>query len=192
MAISFAQREKSVPVVKVDATGMVTRDLNRRLRELVASGVDKISIVNVCGQRYIGTDLNKPVEIEISGTPGNDLGSFMDGPMITVRGNAQDGCGNTMNSGEIVVHGHAGDVLGLAARGGTIFVRDGVGYRCGIHMKEYGEQKPVLVIGGTAQDPYRPRIEFERRRRPSSPLHRNWYARRRYLFAGWCKRLSAW
>ncbi len=31
-------------------------------------------------------------------------------------------------------------------------MRDDVGYRAGIHMKEYGEKKPVLVIGGTAQD----------------------------------------
>jgi glutamate synthase domain-containing protein 3 len=92
------------------------------------------------------------VEIEIFGTPGNDLGAFMDGPRIIVHGNAQDGCGNTMNSGEIIVHGHAGDILGLSARGGKIFVREDVGYRAGIHMKEYKEKKPVLVIGGTAQD----------------------------------------
>jgi glutamate synthase domain-containing protein 3 len=57
-----------------------------------------------------------------------------------------------MNEGEIIVHGHAGDITGLAARGGKIFVREGVGYRAGIHMKEYGEKKPALVIGGTAQD----------------------------------------
>jgi len=57
-----------------------------------------------------------------------------------------------MNSGEIVIHGHAGDIVGLSARGGKIFVRDGVGYRAGIHMKEYRDKKPVLVIGGTAQD----------------------------------------
>lgn len=76
----------------------------------------------------------------------------MDGPIITVHGNAQDGCGNTLNSGEIVVHGHAGDIIGLSARGGKIFVREDVGYRAGIHMKEYQGKKPVLVIGGTAQD----------------------------------------
>ena len=136
----------------IDAGGVYYRDLNARLRELVASGTQKIRLVNVHGQRYIGTDINKPVEIEISGTPGNDLGAFMNGPRITVRGNAQDGCGNTMNNGEIVVHGHAGDIIGLSARGGKIFVRDGVGYRAGIHMKEYGDKKPVLVIGDTAQD----------------------------------------
>ena len=31
-------------------------------------------------------------------------------------------------------------------------MRDYVGYRAGIHMKEYGEKKPILVVGGTAQD----------------------------------------
>ncbi|MBM2825041.1 MAG: hypothetical protein HW402_705 [Dehalococcoidales bacterium] len=138
--------------VKIDASGIFYKDLNARLRELVADGVNKIELHNVCGQRYIGTDLDKPVEIEIFGTPGNDLGAFMNGPRIIVHGNAQDGCGNTMNEGEIIIHGHAGDTLGLSARGGKIFVREDVGYRVAIHMKEYEAKKPVVVIGGTAQD----------------------------------------
>ena len=139
-------------VVKIDAEDLYYRELNARLRKLVSGGVSRIELRNVHGQRYIGTDLNQPVEIEISGTPGNDLGAFMDGPRIIVRGNAQDGCGNTMNSGEIVIHGHAGDIIGLSGRGGKIFVRDNVGYRAGIHIKEYQDKKLVLVIGGTAQD----------------------------------------
>lgn len=143
---------KSNSVVEIDAQGILTRELNVQMREVVCNGTQRIKLRNVYGQRYIGTDLNKPVEIEIFGTPGNDLGAFMDGPRIIVHGNAQDGCGNTMNSGEIIVHGHAGDITGLSARGGKIFVREGVGYRAGIHMKEYGDKKPVLVIGGTAQD----------------------------------------
>jgi glutamate synthase domain-containing protein 3 len=143
---------KANSVVKIDASGVYYRDLNAKLREVVQNGVQKIELQNVYGQRYIGTDLNKAVEIHIWGTPGNDLGAFMDGPRIIVHGNAQDGCGNTMNDGEIVVHGHAGDILGLSARGGKIFVREDVGYRAGIHMKEYGDKKPIVVIGGTAQD----------------------------------------
>jgi len=136
----------------IDARGICYRELNARLRDAVSDGIDKVELQNVHGQRYIGTDLNRPVEIEIFGTPGNDLGAFMDGPRIVVHGNAQDGCGNTMNSGEMVVHGQAGDIIGLSAQGGKIFVRDDVGYRAGIHMKEYGQKKPALVIGGTAQD----------------------------------------
>jgi glutamate synthase domain-containing protein 3 len=139
-------------VVKIDASGVFHRDLNAKLRDAVSNGTQKIKLKNLYGQRYIGTDLDKPVEIEIFGTPGNDLGAFMDGPRIIIRGNAQDGCGNTMNEGEIIVHGHAGDILGFSARGGKIFVREDVGYRAGIHMKEYGDKKPVVVIGGTAQD----------------------------------------
>ncbi len=143
---------KEDSIVKVNASGLHYRELNTILRDTVNNGVRKIELHNVHGQRYIGTDLDKPLEIEIFGTPGNDLGAFMDGPRITVRGNAQDGCGNTMNEGEIVIHGHAGDILGLSARGGKIFVREDVGYRAGIHMKEYQDKQPVLVIGGTAQD----------------------------------------
>ena len=152
MVQSATKQKKNDPVVRIDAEGILTRELNLKLREVVSNGTQKVEIRNVYGQRYIGTDLDKPVEIEIFGTPGNDLGAFMDGPRIIVRGNAQDGCGNTMNSGEIVIHGHAGDITGLSARGGKIFVRDGVGYRVGIHMKEYGDKKPVLVVGHTAQD----------------------------------------
>jgi glutamate synthase domain-containing protein 3 len=139
-------------IKKIDASGIYYRELNTRLRDIVSNGTRKIELHNIHGQRYIGTDLDKPVEIEIFGTPGNDLGAFMNGPKITVHGNAQDGCGNTMNEGEIIVHGHAGDTVGLSARGGRIFVREDVGYRAGIHMKEYQDTRPVIVIGGTAQD----------------------------------------
>ena len=138
--------------VTIDAQGIFYRELNAKLRQAVSNGTQKIELRNVYGQRYIGTDLDKPIEIEIFGTPGNDLGAFMDSPRIVVHGNAQDGCGNTMNNGEIIIHGHAGDILGLSARGGKIFVREDVGYRAGIHMKEYQDKKPMVVVGGTAQD----------------------------------------
>jgi glutamate synthase domain-containing protein 3 len=137
---------------KIDATGMYYRELNSILRSLHASGIEKIEIHNVYGQRYIGTDLHNHVSIDIYGTPGNDLGAFMSGVNITVHGNAQDGCGNTMDHGTIVVHGRAGDLLGHSMRGGKIFVRDDAGYRVGIHMKEYLDKRPSIVIGGTAQD----------------------------------------
>jgi len=138
-------------MVEIDATGLHYRELNTRIHAAVAEGAEAIRLLNVRGQRYIGTGLRRPVHIEINGVPGNDLAAFMEGPRIIVYGNAQDGCGNTMNAGEIVVHGHAGDITGLSMRGGKIFVRDNVGYRVGIHMKEYQEQRPAIVVGGTAQ-----------------------------------------
>jgi len=139
-------------VAKIDATGMYYLDLNRLLRRLDANGIENIEIRNVYGQRYIGTDLDNHIDIDIYGTPGNDLGAFMKGANITVHGNAQDACGNTMDHGKIVVHGRAGDLVGHSMRGGKIFIRDDAGYRVGIHMKEYLGKRPAIVIGGTAQD----------------------------------------
>lgn len=145
-----------IDAVDIDATDLETRELNDRLRDLLLSGVKMVRIRNVCGQRYIGTRLYTPehlkMDIEIFGIPGNDLAAFLAGHRITVHGNAQDGVGNTMDSGEVVVEGRAGDVLGFSMRGGEIYVRDGCGYRTALHMKEYENKRPALVIGGRAQD----------------------------------------
>ena len=139
-------------VWKINAQDMPYKDLNALLREIDAKGTSKIEINNVYGQRYIGTGLKNKVKIDIFGTPGNDLAAFMDGPHIEVHGNAQDCSGNTMNDGEIVIHGRAGDITGYGMRGGKMFIRDDVGYRVGIHMKEYVNNKPFMVVGGTGQD----------------------------------------
>jgi glutamate synthase domain-containing protein 3 len=151
-----ASRTGGEDKVEIDATGIETKELNDRLRELMLSGANTVALKNVCGQRYIGTRLYSPehkrMEIEIFGTPGNDLGAFLYGHRLTVHGNAQDGVGNTMDAGEIDVHGRAGDVLGMSMRGGKIFIRDNVGYRTALHMKEYEDKRPIIVIGGTAQD----------------------------------------
>ena len=144
--------QKEDNVLKIDAEGLYYRDLNCLLRQAICTAVERIEIHNVCGQRYIGTDLDTNIQIDIYGTPGNDLGAFMNGPKLVVHGNAQDGCGNTMNEGQIIIHGHAGDVTGNSMRGGKIFVRDYVGYRVGIHMKEYQNKIPQIVIGQTAGD----------------------------------------
>ena len=139
-------------VWKVNADGMHYRELNALLRELDRNGAEKIEINNVYGQRYIGTDLKNKLKIDIYGTPGNDLAAFMDGPRIEVHGNAQDCTANTMNDGKIVIHGRTGDITGYSMRGGKMFIRDDSGYRTGIHMKEYMDKKPIIVVGGTGQD----------------------------------------
>jgi glutamate synthase domain-containing protein 3 len=139
-------------VYKIDAQDLHYRELNALLRELDAKGVQKVEINNVYGQRYIGTDLNTKMKIDIYGTPGNDLAAFMDGPRIEVHGNTQDCIGNTMNDGQIIIHGRAGDITGYGMRGGKMFIRDDAGYRLGIHMKEYLNNKPYIIVGGTAED----------------------------------------
>lgn len=139
--------------MRIDARGIHYKVLNHRIRDAVEKNEKRFELVNVNGQRYIGAGIKgKDVEFSIYGTPGNDMAAFMNGPSITVHGNAQDGVGNTMNHGTVVVHGHGGDVIGYGMRGGKIFIRDEVSFRVGIHMKAYKKQIPVIVIGGTARD----------------------------------------
>jgi len=139
--------------IEINADGLFYKDMNKLVREyILAHKINKAKLINIYGQRYIGTNVPRPIKIDVYGTPGNDLGAFMNGSTVEVFGNAQDGCGNTMNDGKIIIHGNAGDIVGISARGGEIYVKGNVGYRVGIHMKEYKDKKPALVIGGTAQD----------------------------------------
>ena len=80
----------------INAAGVYYRQLNEQIRAAFNNGADEVVVENVCGHRYLGTGLRSG-RIVINGVPGNDLGAFMDGAEIIVRGNAQDGVGNTMN-----------------------------------------------------------------------------------------------
>lgn len=138
-------------MIEIDAKDIYYKELNERIRHEIKNGTKDISLINVCGQRYIGDGITaKNVTIRIQGVPGEDMAAFMDGPKIIVENNAQDGVGNTMNDGKVVVRGLAGDVLGYGMRGGRLYVKGDCGYRVGIHMKGYMDKIPVMVIGGKA------------------------------------------
>jgi glutamate synthase domain-containing protein 3 len=130
--------------MNINAENMHYKDLNQMIKDTASDVV----IDNCMGQRYIGNGQSDKL-ITINGTPGNALGAYLNGAKIIVNGNVQDAVGDTMNDGKIFVNGNAGDALGYAMRGGQIYVRGNAGYRTGIHMKEYKEKKPVLVIGGS-------------------------------------------
>ncbi|MBO4479361.1 MAG: glutamate synthase [Clostridia bacterium] len=131
--------------MKFNGKTYAAKEINDAIK---AAGGDA-TLKEVLGERFIACGLKSGV-VTIEGTPGNALGAYLDGAEIRVRGNGQDAVGDTMNDGKIVVFGSVGDTLGYAMRGGKIFVRDNVGYRAGVHIKEYGEKKPVIVIGGRA------------------------------------------
>nr|WP_319540823.1 hypothetical protein [uncultured Methanospirillum sp.] len=138
-------------VVEIDAKGMHYTPLNKLIRKAAADGADEIVLKNVMGQRFIGDGLTGHVRITVEGVPGGDLGMFMKGPTIIVKGNADHAPGNTMDEGLIVIHGSGGDATAHSMRGGRVYVRDDIGYRGGIHMKQYMDKRPVLVIGGNAR-----------------------------------------
>lgn len=141
--------EKSI---RIDAKGVHYTPLNIMLRKAVADGVTDITIDNVLGHRFIGNGLRGDnVKITINGVPGGDLAMFMSGPEIIVYGNCDHAPGNTMDSGKVIIHGSGGDATAHSMRGGEVYIRDDIGYRGGIHMKEYEGKRPVLIVGGSAR-----------------------------------------
>ncbi|QSQ08419.1 Ferredoxin-dependent glutamate synthase 2 [Koleobacter methoxysyntrophicus] len=139
-------------VKTIDAYGLHYKDLNNMIKKYHEKGVREFRVKRVSGQRYIGSGIHGKPNIVIEGTPGNDLAAFSDGVNITVKGNAQDAVGNTMNDGILVVHGHAGDTVGYSMRGGKIYIKSYAGYRVGIHLKQYQDKIPVIIIGGRVGD----------------------------------------
>ena len=131
-------------MINISAPDFDVKELNRQIK----NADDDVRVNDCCGERFMGCGMSGNKTLTVNGTPGNALGAYLDGGRIEVRGNAQDAVGDTMNDGEIIVHGNAGDALGYAMRGGSIFIRGDAGYRTGIHMKEYKEKKPAIIIGG--------------------------------------------
>ena len=129
--------------MKIDASNLYFETLNHQVR---CTQDTEIVIDHCCGQRFIGAG-SRDKQIRINGTPGNALGCYMNGTKIEVYGNGQDAIGDTMNDGMICIYGNAGDACGYAMRGGKIYVKGSAGYRTGIHMKEYKDKKPVIIIG---------------------------------------------
>ncbi|RJX26189.1 MAG: hypothetical protein C4554_06105, partial [Dethiobacter sp.] len=144
--------ETSSPVV-IEANGLYYRQLNEQIRLLARNGERHIVLKGLRGQRYLGSGLDNPgLLLQLYGIPGEDLGFNLNGPVIEVFGHGQNAIANTMDNGRIIVHGMGGDALAYGMRGGRLFVRDDVGYRVGIHMKQYREKVPVVVVGGTSGD----------------------------------------
>ncbi|MDR0514354.1 MAG: hypothetical protein LBG81_04230, partial [Coriobacteriaceae bacterium] len=124
-------------------------EANEVVRAALAAS-DTVEIHEAFAQRYLGCGMDKGKSLMIHGVPGNDMACYMNGGYIEVFGNAQDQVGNTMNDGRVVIHGRCGDAAGYGMRGGQVFIRDGCGWRVGIHMKQYQDKCPVIVIGGDA------------------------------------------
>lgn len=138
-------RESSGRGLSVAGCGF--KEANELVRRALAEA-DAVEVCDVGAQRYLACAMPAGKTLRIFGTPGNDLACYLDGGTVEVFGNAQDQTGNTMNGGRVVIHGRCGDAAGYAMRAGSIFVRDGCGWRAGIHMKQFGDRRPVMVIGG--------------------------------------------
>ena len=130
----------------IDAARLSCTALNEALREQAG---EPCRVEHCLGQRFLAAGM-EDCRVSIGGIPGNALGAYLNGGELRVEGNAQDAVGDTMNAGTIIIHGNVGDTAGYAMRGGKILVEGSAGYRAGVHMKEYEDKVPVMVIGGRA------------------------------------------
>lgn len=141
-------------ILVLDASGYEPQgetSLSRDVQRLVAAGWRKLLIVNAKGQRFIGNGLGVAtgeVEIDVYGSPGDYLGSGLDGARLRVHNNGQDQLAQIMKTGRLVVHGDVGQTFMYGAKGGEAFVLGNAAGRPLINAVG----KPRVVINGTCLD----------------------------------------
>lgn len=130
--------------LSIDCHGQTIRDINRRLREAVASGQKEIRLLNPDARHNLGVAIVDPVRVIVEGSVGYYCGGMMDGATIEVHGSAGWGVGESMMGGTLVIDGNAGSGLAASIRGGTVVVRGDAAARAGVSMKG-----GTLLIGGS-------------------------------------------
>lgn len=121
-------------MVRLDLTGMASRDINRKLKELIAIE-DEIEVVNTHSVHNLATALIGEGKIMVKGSTGFYTGGFLEGPTLLISGNTGWYTGDNMFSGEIIVEMNTGSNVAPSMLGGTIVVRGNSGSRAGWGMK---------------------------------------------------------
>ena len=120
---------------QTDAHGKAPREINRQIKDLIAAGETKITVVRCEAQHNLAVGILAPVSIVFAGSVGYYCGGLIDGPDLEIHGSAGWGLGESMISGSIRVRGNAGNSCAASIRGGTVVVHGSVGARAGISMK---------------------------------------------------------
>lgn len=140
--------------VVVDARGFPPegpRSLSLALVALYRAGWTRFIVIHTRGHRFIGNGFgpnSHGVSLEVYGSPGDYLGSGIDGMEITVHASGQDQLAQIMKTGKLVVHGDVGQTFMYAAKGGVAFVLGNVAGRPLINAVG----RPKVIINGTALD----------------------------------------
>ncbi|MFZ2071420.1 MAG: glutamate synthase [Halobacteriota archaeon] len=114
-------------------------------------GWKKFIVYNTQGQRFFGSGLGPQtigVRLDVYDTPGDYLGSSMDGAEIYLHGDGQDQLGQILKNGKLVVFGDVGQTFMYGAKGGAAYVLGNTAGRPLINAVG----KPRVVINGTCLD----------------------------------------
>ncbi len=121
------------------------RELNQFLhRQLPASGVTQIDVLNPNGAHSIAVGIDHPVRIDVRGHGGYYLGGMNKLADLTVHGNVGWGVAENMMSGSVRVKGFASEAAGASGHGGVLVIEGDASLRCGISMKGID-----IVVGGS-------------------------------------------
>jgi glutamate synthase domain-containing protein 3 len=114
-------------------------------------GWRRVIAFDVRGQRFLGCGLgadSQGFRLDAYGSPGDYLGSGLDGAEVRVHANGQDQLGQIMKAGKLVVFGDLGQTFMYAAKGGEVYVKGNTAGRPLINAVG----KPRVVINGTCLD----------------------------------------
>jgi glutamate synthase domain-containing protein 3 len=121
-------------MVRLDITGLSSRDVNRKLRE--ALGQDpEIVVENPHSVHNFATALKGQGTITVEGSTGFYTGGFLQGPTTIIKGNTGWYTGDNMSAGEIIVERNTGSNCAPSVIGGNVVVRGHSGSRAGWGMK---------------------------------------------------------
>lgn len=127
----------------VNGAGKSVREINRKIRALIAAGCREIRVEEPGAQHNLGVGIVEPVRLHFEGSVGYYCGGMGDGPAVTIQGSAGWGVAEGILSGSVVVEGSAGNGAAAAIRGGTVVVKGNAGARAGVSIKG-----GTLIIGG--------------------------------------------
>ena len=142
-------------MVRIDIAGMSSRDVNRRLKEVIGQD-QEIIIENPHSVHNFATALKGKGTITVQGSTGFYTGGFLEGPILKIKGNTGWYTGDNMKAGEIIIEMNTGSNCGPSMLGGTILVKGNTGSRAGLGMKggnliicgQAGRWTGYMTLGG--------------------------------------------
>ena len=126
-----------------DAANMTARDINAKIRALMAEGIGSIRVDNPGAKHSVAVGILNRLRLTIAGSLGYFGCGLIDGPVVRITGRVGWSCAENMMSGAVVVDKNAGSTFGAAIRGGDLVCRGDVGARTGVCMKG-----GTILVGG--------------------------------------------
>lgn len=137
LAVDFNKR------AEFDAAALDSRQINLKIRELMAEGCGTIVVHNPLAKHSLGVGILGRLNLQFEGSLGYFGVGLIDGPNVHIAGRVGWSCAENMMAGTVVIEKNAGSSFAAALRGGDVVCKGDVGGRTGIDMKG-----GTIIVGG--------------------------------------------